>query len=44
MGRGGDLTGAAEATRELERAVARLREALAEYARAEPQGQPVPGS
>jgi HPt (histidine-containing phosphotransfer) domain-containing protein len=44
MGRGGDLAGAAEAVQDLEQAVAQLREALAEYARAEPQGQAVPGS
>ena len=39
MGRGGDLTGAAAATQALEQAVDRLRQALAEYARAAPQGQ-----
>ncbi|HZY83851.1 MAG TPA: response regulator, partial [Gemmataceae bacterium] len=36
MGRDGDLAGAAEATQALEEAVARLQEALAEYARAGP--------
>ena len=39
MGRAGDLTGAAEATEALEQALGRLRQALAEYARAEPDGQ-----
>ena len=38
MGRDGDLSGAAEAAEALEQAVARLRQALAEYVRAEPQG------
>jgi CheY-like chemotaxis protein len=36
MGRSCDLTGAPEATRELEHAVARLQQALADYTRAEP--------
>jgi CheY-like chemotaxis protein len=38
MGRDGDLSGAAEAAEALEQAVARLRQALAEYVHAEPQG------
>jgi hypothetical protein len=36
MGRAGDLAGAAEAIQELEQAVARLRQALAEYTHAQP--------
>jgi CheY-like chemotaxis protein len=44
MGRDGDLAGAAGAAQALEQAVARLQQALAEFARAEPQGQAVPGS
>ncbi len=41
MGRGNDLTGAALALQALEEAVERLRQALADYARAAPQGQAV---